>query len=105
MAYRWNSTFTASNHITITHPGRAYIANHDASSIQYNMFYRPNLLGGNIIYDVDLTKSKCSCNAALYLVAMPGYNSKGQPDPGKSLEYYCDASGLSGNKCPEIDIM
>jgi len=39
--------------------------------------YRPNLLGGAVDYDVDLSQSNCGCIAAFYLVSAPGKNSAG----------------------------
>jgi len=39
--------------------------------------YRPNLLGGSVDYDVDLSQSNCGCIAAFYLVSAPGKNSSG----------------------------
>ena len=100
-----NTIFIDLNHITLAHSGRGYMANTDATTIESNMFYAANLLGGSLSFDVNLSQSKCSCNSALYLVSMPGYNSQGQPDPSTSKDYYCDANIINGNKCPEIDIM
>lgn len=69
------------------------------------MFYTPNLLGGQVEYDMDLSQSSCSCNAALYLVSMPGKDWNGNPDPSSGGDYYCDANKVGGVFCTEIDIM
>jgi hypothetical protein len=69
------------------------------------MYYSPDLLGSYIQYDIDLSESHCSCNAAFYLVSMPGYDSNGNPDPAQGKDYYCDANQVGGNYCPEMDIM
>lgn len=64
-----------------------------------------NLLGGSIAYDVDISKSGCSCNAALYLISMPGKDMDGKPGQGGDGDYYCDANNVGGQWCPEFDIM
>jgi len=62
------------------------------------------LLGGSIEYDVDLSQSGCSCNAALYLILMPARDTNGIPEKGDG-DYYCDANMVGGHWCPEFDIM
>jgi hypothetical protein len=37
-------------------------------------YFKPNLLGGSLEFDVDLSLRNCGCVAAFYLVNMPGYN-------------------------------
>ena len=34
-------------------------------------YFKVNLLGGSISFDVDISKSGCGCLTALYTVAMP----------------------------------
>lgn len=68
-------------------------------------FYGVNLLGGSISYDVDLSAAGCSCNAALYLISMPGKDQGGSPSGGDGGDYYCDANKVNGQWCPEFDIM
>jgi len=62
-------------------------------------FYRfPNLLGSSLRFTVDVSKTSCGCNAALYFVQFPS---------GASESYYCDAQGSTANNnlCAEIDII
>ena len=40
-------------------------------------WYRPNVLGGSVSYDVDLSGQKCGCIAAFYQVRMPGKDQNG----------------------------
>lgn len=90
----------------IPHGGRSYLATTNA--LGPDNWYRVDLLGGSIAYDVDLSHSGCSCNAALYLILMPALDSNGQPVPGDpkyTQDYYCDANDVGGNWCPEFDIM
>jgi hypothetical protein len=54
----------------------------------------PDLRGQTIRFTVDLSKTTCNCNAALYLVQMP---SNAVPD------YYCDAQGSPA--CAEYDLL
>ena len=51
-----------------------------------------SLLGKRLSYDLDLSNSGCSCNAALYWVSMPGYGADGTLAPGDMGNYYCDAN-------------
>lgn len=74
-------------------------------SLDPSQFYKPNLLGGSVEYDVDLSQSNCGCIAAFYLVSMPGKKSNGSYDPSEDGMYYCDANQVGGNYCPEFDIM
>ena len=85
----------------IPHNGRSYLATSD--SIDPDNFYGLNMLGGSIAYDVDLSQSGCSCNAALYLTSMPGLDEDGHTSPENG--YYCDAAGYGGIACPDFDIM
>ena len=60
---------------TLPHNTRTYIADKDETSLTSDMYYSPPLLGKSISYDIDLSQSGCSCNAAMYLVSMSGYDS------------------------------
>ena len=70
-----------------------------------NNFFMPNLLGGKVSFDVDLSQMECGCVAAFYLVRMPAKNWDGSYIPGPGGDYYCDANQVGGTFCPEFDIM
>ena len=59
----------------------------------------PNMLGGSVEYDIDLSEVGCGCVAALYTVLMPSVEDN--EDPFK----YCDANQVGGHWCPEFDLM
>ena len=40
-------------------------------------YFRPNLLGGYVTYDVDLSEMPCGCITALYSTYMPAKNADG----------------------------
>ena len=88
--------------MVIPHGGRSYLATGDA--LGPDNYYGVNLLGGSISYDVDISESGCNCNAALYLISMPGRDEAGNPYPGASKDYYCGANDKE-DLCPEFDIM
>ena len=54
-------------------------------------YFKPNLLGGTMEYDVDLSRVDCGCVAALYVVGMPGIGALGQPFESDDGLHYCDA--------------
>ena len=89
------------NTMDIPAGGRSYLSPDNENK---GVFYSPNLLGGTIEYDVDLSHSGCSCNAALYLISMPAKDWNGVPTAGKGGDYYCDANNVCGQSCAEIDI-
>jgi hypothetical protein len=70
-------------------------------------FYRPNLLGGSVEFDVNLSATVCGCVEAFYLVSAPGKDSSGNYwDANGWGYYYCDANAANNsNLCPEFDIM
>ena len=76
----------------------------ESPSLDPNGFFRPNLLNGSVEYDVDLSQTNCGCVAAFYTVALPAIGSNGQPHNTDGY-YYCDANNITGEWCPEFDIM
>ena len=68
-------------------------------------WYRPNVLGGSVSFNVDLSGQQCGCNAAFYQVRMPGKDQNGNYVTGGQGDYYCDANQVGGTFCPEFDIM
>merc|ERR1711991_219796 len=62
-------------------------------------------MGKTLTYTTDISSVGCSCNAALFFSSMPGYNSQGQPDPGTSGDYTCNANMGNGVWCWEMDVM
>jgi hypothetical protein len=93
--------------LKLSHGVRAYFGSQCVNSFQPTMYSNalPPLLGRTLSFSVDLSQAGCACNAALYLVAMPAYDSSNNPDPTKCGDYYCDANNVCGIYCPEIDIM
>jgi hypothetical protein len=61
------------------------------------------LLGQTIKYSIDLSQVGCSCNAALFWNAMPGYGSDGKLSRGDYNNYYCDSNKVGGTWCWEMD--
>jgi hypothetical protein len=63
-------------------------------------------LGKILSYTVDLSSAGCNCNAALYLVSMAQQRTfKSKKADCKGDPTYCDANGVCGSKCSEIDLM
>jgi len=94
--------------LTVPHGGRMYLGvkdRGDNESLDPHGWYIPSLVGGAIDFDVDLSTSGCNCNAALYLISMPGYDPNQHEAPSSGGDFYCDANNVGGVWCPEMDIM
>jgi hypothetical protein len=87
---------TDSSQVVLRGNQRGYLATRGRSRslVQYEMLH---LLGKTLRYTVDLSQVGCSCNVALYLVAMP------QPNADSSR--YCDIQGGDPHPCVEIDLL
>lgn len=96
------SSASSGNRMTIPYNNRAILTN--SPTMDPAQFYRPNLLGGSVEYDVDLSQTNCGCIAAFYLVGAPGKDRNGNYLNTDGY-YYCDANQVGGNYCPEYDIM
>ena len=70
-----------------------------SATLDTSAYFKPNLLGGSIEFDVDLTRSGCGCLTALYAIVMPA--SQNYDDPFQ----YCDGANVGGHGCPEFDVM
>ena len=60
-------------------------------SMDPGKYFKPNLLGGSIDYDVDLSTRNCGCIGTIYLVRAPGKDSSGNLWNTDGY-YYCDAN-------------
>jgi hypothetical protein len=77
----WAPVSKATDGFNLPHSGRTYLATKNGNgAFTPDMFYSPNLLGGSIEWDMNLSQAGCGCNAAFYMVSMPGYDQSGQPD-------------------------
>jgi hypothetical protein len=102
----WAQPVASSTGFTLPHDGRVYLAEKNKCGKHTpDMYYSPNLLGGSIEYDFDLSTASCGCNVGIYLISMPGYDASGNPLPSSGGDFYCDANQVGGVWCPELDIM
>jgi len=80
--------------------GRTYFGNGCAEgAYNYAQYAAINLLGKRLRYTTDVSGTGCGCNAALYLTSM-----QQNKQIGKCEDYYCDAMGVCGVGCGEIDL-
>ena len=89
--------------ITMNNRDRAYLSwSEQPDPFSY---FRPNLLGGYVTYDVDISKLPCGCITALYQVLMPARQVDGTL--WDRAYWYCGAqqSKFGGESCPEFDVM
>jgi len=83
--------------------GRGYIiddANFDRSNPN---FWTPNLLGGSVEWDADMSQHECGCFNTFYTVAMPGRDNGGGLWTADDF-FYCDGNQVGGDYCPEFDL-
>ena len=97
---------TGGDKVLIPEGGRLYFST--TPQLDPETYYKPNLLGGSVEYDVDMSPISCGCNAAFYLVRAPAKDSSGNYALTDGM-YYCDAQAVGGKYgkeyCPEFDIM
>lgn len=92
----WAQAATTDDELWYDFNNRMYLS--ESQSLDTSAYYKPNLLGGTMEYDVDLSMVSCGCVSALYTVLMPAVDNGS--DPFK----YCDANKVGGHWCPEFDI-
>lgn len=85
--------------------GRGYISETPYIDPKNPRYFKPNLLGGSIEWDTDLSRHECGCVAAFYLVSMPGKRPDGTYWMDTDGWGYCDGNQVNGNWCPEFDMM
>lgn len=90
--------------VMLQHDSQVQIVMNASATYTPYMFVEYKLKGKTISFTADLSAIGCSCNAAFYLVTMPGYGSNGKPYTGGSGDYYCDAND-DKDWCWEMDIM
>jgi hypothetical protein len=95
------------NSVSVKHDYRAYVVNECSDSGFTPGMYakRLSFLNKTLSFTVDLSSVGCSCNAALYAVAMPAYNQSQVPVPTTCGDFYCDANNVCGVYCTEMDVM
>ena len=71
---------------------RGYISTTSSLDSSNPSYFRPNLLGGSVEWDVDLSDHECGCLATFYLVSMPGKDADGNLWMDTDGWGYCDAN-------------
>jgi len=74
-----------------------YLSN--SRTVDPDQYFKLNMLGAILTYDVNLSETGCGCVTKMYLARMPA--SANVYDPFR----YCDANQGEGYFCPEFDIM
>ena len=80
----WSSASTDGEALSYDFNNRMYLST--SPTLDTSSYYKPNLLGGSMEYDVDLSLVSCGCVSALYTILMPAIDNT--DDPFK----YCDAN-------------
>jgi len=93
----WSSATTEGSELSFDYNNRLYLST--VQEVDTSKYFKPNMLGGSLEYDVDLSEVGCGCVTALYSILMPAVDNT--DDEFK----YCDANQVGGHWCPEFDIM
>lgn len=64
-------------------------------------YFKPQLLGGSVEFDMDLSGSGCGCQTMLQLLGMPGLDTTGELRLDRKDIPHCDWRGKNKAKCPE----
>ena len=84
---------------------RRHLAYFDSdATMDPEQYFTPNLLGGSLEWDEDLSTASCGCDAAFYLVRMPAVAEDGSYDVTDGY-YYCGSNAHKYELCPEFDVM
>ena len=89
----WTSEITTDkNSLSFDYNNRMYLSTVD--SVDPRKYFKINLLGGSVSFDVDLSKSGCGCLTAFYTIGMPAIDNRIDPF------MYCDSRLTGGHYCP-----
>ena len=91
--------------MTVPANHRGYLHNTPNMDKENPDYFKPNLLGGAVEWDMDMSDHECGCIASFYLVSMPGKDEAGKNWMTTDGFGYCDANRVDGNLCPEFDLM
>lgn len=96
--YPWwsSATMDGSSGFGYDYNNRMFLGN--SQNIDIGNYFHPQLVGGSMEYDMDVSRSECGCNSSVYLVAMP------TPESTDDDFKYCDANAVGGHWCPEFDL-
>jgi hypothetical protein len=85
----WSEATTdGDKELNFDYNNRMYLATsreEDPESVDPTKYFKPNMLGGSMEYDVNLSQVGCGCVTALYTILMPSVDEN--VDPWK----YCGA--------------
>ena len=91
--------------LSLSHNAGASIAKSASDGYTSDMYQEYILANKTFTFTVDLSSIGCSCDAAITVVSMPGYDSNNQATAGDYGTYYCDANKVNGVYCWEYDFM
>ena len=83
--------------------GRSYFVT-DMTDDGNDYFFKPQLLGGSVEFDIDLRGVECGCSTSLELLGMPGLDENGDIRIGNNGIPNCDARGNNKAKCPQAKL-
>eukprot|EP01084_Bolivina_argentea_P061575 112542_1 len=88
--------------IVLSHNTNIQIGKNNSDNFTPDTFMEYKLKNKTLSFTANISTVSCSCNAAFYLVSMPGYAPNGKPNPANG--YGCGAND-GADYCWELDIM
>ena len=73
----WSAADTNGSEVGFHWNNRMYLSN--SPTLDTSDYFKPNLLGGSIEFDVNLDESGCGCLTALYAIVMPASQNTSDP--------------------------
>ena len=93
----WSEATVSGDSVSFDFNNRMYLSK--SPTTDPSQYFTPQMLGGYVEYDVDLSGVGCGCLTAFYGVLMPGLDNATDPFQ------YCGAGRNANSACPEFDIM
>ena len=92
LAAGFQQTGSDTSSATMPENRRAFIAETPTLDLENPQYFKPNMLGGSVEWDLDLSNVECGCLATFYMIKVPGLDARGNIWMDTDGYGYCDAN-------------
>jgi len=92
LAAGFQQTGSDTSSATMPENYRAFIAETPTLDLENPQYFKPNMLGGSVEWDLDLSNVECGCLATFYMIKVPGLDASGNIWMDTDGYGYCDAN-------------